>query len=175
MRFTWVNVLLLLGGVIGAGLFGYSLVQQTALQSRMNDTMALINRSIVSTGAVVKQTSQSLQPLVETTTALATIEQQEERTVTALNSMNAHLSKTAESEKGLITGLDNLNKVTSGVSSDITSMQGVNDSLLQLGGRSVSQAQQEAQQVGTLNQLTKTSIDQLRTLNQKLSPLRVLP
>lgn len=175
MKGSWLNVLLLLGGVLGAGTFGYSLVQQTAIQSQMNHTMMLINGSIVSTGAVVRQTSQTLQPLVETTQALATIEQQEEQTVTALHAMNQHLANTAVSEKGLITVLDALNHVTEGMSRHISNMEQVNNSLLSLGSQSVSQAQREAQQVGTLNSLTQTSITELRTINQKLYPLRVLP
>lgn len=171
---TWANIGLLLAGLVGAGMFGYSLVQQTALQSKMNDTMGLINDSIVTTGAVVQKTSQTLEPLVATTASLVKIEQQEQQTVGDLNAMNAHLSNTATSERGIITGLDALNKITGGVSTDLTSTSRVNDSLLDLSKGSVGQAERMAENVGTINSLTATSIDQLHELNQKLAPLRAV-
>ncbi|MBL0385285.1 hypothetical protein JJB07_01385 [Tumebacillus sp. ITR2] len=169
------SILLFLGGFLGVGMFGYSLYQQTQVQSQMNASMSVINDSIISTRVVIRETSTVLDPLTETTTALAQIEQREQATVQHLASMNAHLRTTADSETQIITGLDNLNSYVTHAGSSLQKLADTNHTLLQTGRTSLYSAQQEGGQVGQLNTLTTQTITQLRTLNGKLAPLRLLP
>lgn len=164
-----------LAGLVGVGLFGYSLTQQTAIQIQMNRTMTQIDQAIIGTGQLVDGTAQALQPLVATTNALAEIEHKEQGTVANLANMNQHLADLANTETGIVTGLDSLNQVTHAVSVDLSNMSQVNASLLQSSMASSSQARLEATQVGQLNGMTTTSITQLHRLNGKLSALKLLP
>lgn len=175
MHKLWISSGLWLAGLLGVGMFGYSLTQQTAIQIQMNKTMAQINQAIVNTGELVDGTAQALQPLVATTNALNSIEQKEKATVADLASMNQHLANLAQTESGIITGLDSLNQVTHGVSVDLSNMSQVNASLLQSSVSSASQARLEATRVGQMNGMTNTSINQLHQLNGKLSALKMLP
>jgi hypothetical protein len=168
-------ILLWLAGFLGAGLFGYSLYEQTQVQTQMNASMAVINQSIVSTRTVIHETQTVLDPLAATTAALAQIEQREQATVQHLAAMNAHLGATAEKETRIIAGLDSLNTYTDQAGSLLQKLAGTNQSLLQANQRSLASAQQEGSQVGTLNTLTTQTIAELRTLNRKLAPLRLLP
>lgn len=175
MKIRWGGVTLLTLGVIGLGVFGYSLTQQTAIQRQMNDTMAAINQSILTTGQVVAQTSTVLQPLDATTHALASIESSEQATTSNLASMNVSLRNTGRTEQQIITALDGLNRTTGQVSTDLTDMQSVGNQLYSVSETSLHQATQEANSVGSLNRMTDTSIAQLHQLNSKLSALRLLP
>jgi hypothetical protein len=156
-------------------MFGYSLTRQTMIQKQMNETMAVINDSIQSTGNVIQQTSHALQPLYDTTEALAAVEQREERTVADLASMNAHLSQIGKTEQRIIQDLGRLNSISSDVSNLLSSLAATNQQLLGSGYTSILQASQEGNQIMTLNQMTRNSINQLKELNEKLAPLRLLP
>ncbi|HEU4963858.1 MAG TPA: hypothetical protein VFV52_08400 [Bacilli bacterium] len=170
-----VHALILLGGIVGLGLFGYSLSQQTEMQAQINQSMAMVNDSIGQTGAIVQQTSDTLQPLYETTRSLAEIELQEEATVTEVGAMNDHLARIATSERGIISGLASLDQATLSVSDKVTAMGQVTNDLLDVGASSKTQATQEAGQVAELNRLTGLSIAELRRLNSKLAALRLVP
>lgn len=162
-------------GLAGAGVFGYSLTQQTAIQIQMNQTMQQIDEAIVNTGRLVAGTATALHPLVSTTAALNSIEHKEQGTVADLASMNQHLAQLAQTEGGIVSGLGSLNQKTQSVSADLSVMSQVNASLLQSSGSSASQARLEATRVGQLNGMTSTSIGQLQQLNHKLSALKLLP
>jgi hypothetical protein len=172
---TLNNVILALSVATGGGLFGYSLMQQTELQGGMNDTMTLINRSIAATGQLVQETSVALDPLAATTAGLAQIEQREEQTVQHLNVMNEHLAKTADYERTIIHGLEALNGTTSGVGGRLDDMKRVVEALNRASGGIETQSTAEDRNVQQLNEMTQTSIDELRRLNDKLAPLRLLP
>lgn len=175
MALRWASIGLVLSGMLGAGTFGYSLVQQTSLQSQINSAMQVINQSIETTGTIVKKTSETLDPLTETTTSLATIAQQEEQVVQHISAMNASLELIAKSETGIIAGLDSLNQVTQSASDALYGMSQVNGSISQASSMSARQGNQEAGQVGQLNGLTQNSIAQLKELNDKLYLLRQMP
>jgi hypothetical protein len=167
--------LLLAGGALGIGMFAYSLAQQTLIQGQMNHTMTVIDSSLAKTGTVVAATSTTLQPLVDTTRALAQIETAEEHAADSLASMNNHLAQTAEGEKKIIAGLGSLNEVTSGVGGQLADLGQVTGNLLQAGADSKTQAAQIADGVAALNGMTDTSIAELKRLNDKLAALRLLP
>ncbi|MGB8954428.1 MAG: hypothetical protein WCC10_03590 [Tumebacillaceae bacterium] len=171
----WMTGGLIVAGLLGVGMFSYSLAQQTALQGQINEAMTVINHSLVSTTTVVAETSEALQPLYETTRSLAEIERQEEATVAALHAMNDHLVSIAKSEQGIVGGLDSLNGATQGVSDRLTGMSRVTQDILQSATQSKGQAVQEANGVGRLNALTSQTIQELKQLNDKLYPLRLLP
>lgn len=175
MAKVWMTSGLMLAGLLGLGTFGYSLTQQTAIQSQMNQTMNQINVSIATTGGLVAQTVTALKPLYSTTSALANIEIQQQSTISYLKQMNQHLQNLATLESSIVTGLDNLNQATQNVSTDLTGMAGLNNQLLNANGSSVIQANSEAAKVGQLSQMTNTSISQLHQLNGKLSGLKALP
>jgi septal ring factor EnvC (AmiA/AmiB activator) len=175
MTGSWVSVGLILAGMLGAGTFGYSLLQQTALQGQINGAMQVINQSIDTTGQIVKQTSVTLDPLTETTQSLAEIQQQEEQVVQHIAAMNASLEWIAKSETGIITGLESLNQVTQSASMALYGMGQTNSSILQASSLSAQQGNQEAGQVAELNRLTQYSIVQLKEMNDKLYMLRQLP
>jgi hypothetical protein len=175
MKVRWRSVSLIVLGVIGIGLFGYSLTQQTAIQRQMNGTMAEINQSILTTGHVVAQTGVVLQPLDATTTALASIEKSEQATTASLAAMNSHLKNIGNTEQQIISNLDVLNGVTGQVKSTLVDMQSVGNQLYTFSDTSLQQATQEAAAVGDLNRMTDTSIAELHQLNSKLSALRLLP
>lgn len=175
MSKLWVTGGLWLAGLVGVSVFGYSLTQQTAIQAQMNQTMLQIDAAIVTTGGLVDGTAKALQPLVATTKALKTIEQKEQATVSDLTSMNQHLADSAQTENGIVQGLDSLNQVAQGVNHDLSNMSQVNALLLESSISSAGQANLEAMKVGQLNGMTATSIAQLQQLNHKLSALRMLP
>lgn len=164
-----------LTGWVGLGMFGYSLAQQTVLQADINGAMAVISESLASTGAVVGETSQTLDPLQATTLSLAEIELQEQATADSLASMNRRLEAVAKSETGIIEGLKELNVATVIVENKLQAMGGVTGDLLQSGKTSGTQAATVADQVTELNRLTAETIAELKKLNDKLAPLRLLP
>ena len=164
-----------LTGWAGLGMFGYSLAQQTVLQGDINASMAVIRDSLAATGVVVGETSQTLDPLQATTLSLAEIEQQEQATADSLASMNGRLAAVAESEKGIIAGLKELNVSTVIVEGRLQAMGGVTGDLLRSGKTSGTQAATVAGQVTELNRLTAQTIAELKKLNDKLAPLRLLP
>ncbi|WP_018131054.1 hypothetical protein [Effusibacillus pohliae] len=175
MMGKWVTIGLILLGTAGGGTFGYSLLQQAAMQAKINKAMDVINQSIVTTGRLVQETSDTLQPLYETSNALSDIEQQQEQIVNNLAGMNDRLRSIGNSEQAIIAGLDSLNQVTQSASGALFSMSQVNSGILQASNVSAGQSGQEAGQVMQLNRLTQQSIAKLKELNDKLYPLRLLP
>jgi|SRR5579875_1122659 len=161
--------------VIGLTVFGYSLTQQTKIQLQMNQTMAQIDTSLGETTPLVSATSNALQPLVGTTLALANIERQEQLTTNDLFAMNQHLRTIANTERGILVELHNLDDVTTQVSQNIAAVSSVNQGIFSTSQTAASQAGEEAGQVGSLNQQTQTATAQLHTLNHKLSALKLLP
>lgn len=171
----WGTIGLVLLGTLGAGTFGYSLLQQTNIQGNINKAMEVINKSIVSTGGLVQQTSQALEPLYDTTKGLAGIQQREEQVVQHLTGMNKSLEVIGQSESGIVAGLDSLNQVTAATSGALTKMGQANASIYAASSTSSQQSGREAAIVAELNNLTRISIAQLREMNEKLSLLRKLP
>jgi hypothetical protein len=173
---AWLpNLVLFFFGIAGLGAFGYSFAQQTMIQKQMNQTMSIINDSIVSTGNVTNQTSQALQPLYDTTQSLAAIEQKEETTVSYIASMNNHLRNVGNSEQMIIQSLIQSNSLSTDLSNHLSALSQTNNQLLAAGQSSLVQASQEANQLLSLNQLTSNTINQMQILNEKLAPLRLLP
>lgn len=161
--------------VVGLGLFGYSLTQQTNIQLQMEHTMTAVNQSVVQTSTVVGRTTGALKPLLGTTSALASTEVKEQSTVSALQSMNAKLQATANVESSILLHLGQLNQTTRTVSHSLSTLNAVNSQVLQASRASSGQGQTEASQVGQLNSMTNTSIFQLQQINHRLSALSLLP
>jgi hypothetical protein len=175
MHKAFTSGVLLLTGLAGAGMFGYSLTQQTAIQMQMNLTMKQINESITTTRELTKQTSVILQPLVGTTEALAAIEKLEEESLSDIESMNGHLRDIAKGEQGIIQGLDRLNVVTDQARTGLIHLSSMNDQLLAANRQTLQMAQQEASHVSQLNHMTDTTISQMHQLNRKFAVLKLLP
>lgn len=175
MTVKWMSIGLFFAGALGAAVFGYSLVQQTKLQGNINAAMQVINQSMAATGQLVQETSETLEPLYDTTKALAGIEEKEEQVVKHIAAMNVSLTRVASSEEGIVSGLDSLNRVTLSASSELSGMTELNSGILQSSSLSAQQSSQEGNQVKQLNQLTHYSIEQLKQLNEKLYLLRKLP
>jgi hypothetical protein len=161
--------------VIGLGLFGYSLTQQTEIQLQMGHTMGAVNQSVVQTSGIVASTSEALSPLLATTKALAGIETQEQQTVTDLQGMNDKLQKTAVTEQSIILHLNQLNGTTNAISGDLSGLSSVNGRILGVSQQSSSQGSIEAGRVGDLNGMTDVSISQLNQINHRLEALKLLP
>ncbi|ARU63298.1 hypothetical protein CBW65_21660 [Tumebacillus avium] len=170
-----LQALPLLLSLLGVGLFGYSFAQQTQVQGQINETMRLIDSSLAATGAVVAETSATLDPLSDTTRSLAQIGLQEEATVTQLAAMNGHLTDIATGERTIIDGLATLNTATQAADRELAAMTAVTRSILQAGVTAHAQAEQEADGVAALRRLTEISTAELQELNNRLAPLRLLP
>jgi len=169
------NLYVWLASVLGVGMFGYSLTQQTAIQLQMNQTMDHVAVSLAATPPLVAQTAQALAPLTATTSALANIDRQEQQTVTDLTRMNEHLANIGASEKGIVRGLDHLNQATSSLTLQLQTVSSTNAQLLDENSIAANLGVKEANQVGDLSTQTNTSIEQLKRLNDKLSALSALP
>ncbi|MBX6353291.1 MAG: hypothetical protein IRZ10_08120 [Thermoflavifilum sp.] len=170
-----ISAMLWLAGLAGAGMFGYSLTQQTAIQLQMNQTMKQINQSIATSKKLTQQTSVILQPLVGTTEALAGIEQLETQSLSDIESMNNHLRDIAKGEQGIITGLDHLNVVTDQARTGLIRLASLNGQLLDANQQTASMAAEEATRVSQLNSMTETTIAQMHQLNQKFAALKMVP
>ncbi|GAX90293.1 hypothetical protein [Effusibacillus lacus] len=175
MKSKLFTILLILLGILGVGMFGYSLAKQTQMQGEMNQIMASVNESIVATGTLVQETLEVLQPFQEITASLASIEQQEEQVVVQLAVMNGHLETTGLSEKNIIAGLEALNQQTRTVSQYLNGMSDVNSGLLKASSASVQNASRINGQLGEINGMTGQSIEELGELNEKFALLRILP
>lgn len=169
---TWCYVGLAL---LGMGMFGYSLTQQTNIQGQMNDTMAQLNRSIYDTNRIVNQTSVALNPLVKTTRSLANIEYAEQKTVSHLTSMNTALQTIGHNEQGIVNGLVQLTSTTLKVHSQLTSATSLNQAVQSNNSTAYSDATLEQQQVAALTALTPKTTTELATLNHRLAVLKLLP
>ncbi|MFB5190156.1 hypothetical protein [Alicyclobacillus fastidiosus] len=169
---TWVSTCLSLAGL---GVFGYSMTQQTHIQSQMNHTMTTMNKDVAETTPLVAATSKALAPLVATTDALSQIEQQESKTVLDISAMNAHLRTIGASEQQVLTGMTALFQATSDVNRGLGDVTSTTDSVLSASESSASGASAETSHIGTLNQQTADVISQLNQLNNKLAALKLLP
>ena len=177
IRIPWKisTIAVTLLSVAGLAAFVYSLLQLTAIQAQMDQTMEAIRTSVGTTSQLVGQTSKALQPLTKTTQALLAIEQNQKDTTSHLMSMNNHLRQTGNIESSIIDRLDSLNASTSQINAQLSGMQNVNAQLLSQSRQSVAQANQETAGVADLNGMTSTSIQEMHQLNGKLSVLRLLP
>jgi hypothetical protein len=159
----------------GVAAFVYSLLQITAIQAQMNQTMQTINTSVAATGAIVQDTAQALQPLTATTQALVHIEQRQVQTTGHLAAMNNHLRNIGAAESAIISHLDSLNQTENQIIGQLSTMAEVNRQLLQKSQDSTAQAWTEANRVNQLNDMTATSIQELHEMNGKLKVLRLVP
>ncbi len=161
--------------VVGLGLFGYSLTQQTNIQLQMGQTLTAVNQSVVQTGTIVGRTSRALSPLLGTTTALAGIETKEQSTVASLQGMNDKLQATAVVEASILLHFGTLNQTTQNVQGAISRLGTIDGKVLGASQASSQQGNTEANQVGQLNSMTDTSISQLQQINHRLELLKLAP
>ncbi|GMA62544.1 hypothetical protein NZD89_22465 [Alicyclobacillus fastidiosus] len=159
----------------GLGVFGYSMTQQTQIQSQMNHTMATMNADIAETTPLVRATSRALSPLTQTTAALSQIELEESQTVRDISAMNAHLQAIGTSEGQVLMGMNALYHATSDVNKALGGVTSTTDGILDASESSASSAGAETSRIGTLNQQTADVISQLNQLNNKLAALKLLP
>ncbi|KPV41980.1 hypothetical protein [Alicyclobacillus ferrooxydans] len=161
--------------LVGIGLFGYTMTEQTSIQGQMNHSMTQLNGDLQATVPLVGKTAKALNPLTATTSALATIEIQEEKTVQNLALMNRHLQAIGASEQMILSGMNSVYSTTTAVSQNIGSVSRANGDILTASTTSASTATTEAGRLGALNQQTGAVISQLRQLNTKLAALKLVP
>jgi hypothetical protein len=161
--------------ILGLGLFGYSMTQQTNIQLHMNRSMSALNGDVKATVPLVGKTVQALGPLTATTSALAQIELQEQKTVQDLATMNQHLQQIGVSEQAILSGMTAVYSATSGVNQSLQGVISANGGILSSSQSAASTASVEASRLGQMNQQTAAVISQLHQLNTKLAALKLVP
>jgi uncharacterized protein (DUF3084 family) len=170
MRITW-----LLANLVLFALFGWGTLEQISNQKQTNQLMGEVYNNIVLSYQLTKTTTDRLQPLPETAATIEQMNQKLDLTRKELTQMNQSLARVTVNEQKIITGLDRLNADTSVANDQLKSILEQNGQLVPLTRSLATQTDEENGLITALSRLTRTSIGELRELNEKLTILSVLP
>lgn len=160
---------------ISAGALVFTLwafLAQIDTQDRLNEAMHGVRANVAQARELTHQTAEALAPLANTAKTLEGMNQGLRSTVIDIKAMNESMGRVIVRQQAMLVKLERLGDHTAVLVDDLGDVDAVNRRLLGATEALAEQTNGQASSIGSLSDLTQESIDDLATLNRRLSFLR---